>query len=356
MTRCERLDLVPYRLALTRPWSSARGNFSERRGWLVIARADGASGYGDCAPLPEAGTETRAAAGRRLASCRTRIVGQRLEGAIGALATGPRGPTPAADFALDCALSDLASRLAGTSLRRWLAGQAGDTVPVNSALGPLLAIAPPDLATAARSGYRVLKLKVGIAAAELELRRLTELARDMPSGLRLRLDANGAWDPGTATRIVGALGDLPIESLEEPLRQPDWSTLAGLQSLASFPLALDESLPARADTLDPVQVPVHRVVLKPAVLGGLHRTLALARRLQSAGLEVVITGLVESAAGLWPTAQLAAAIASPLPQGLATADWLQEDLGPPPRARSGHLDLPDAPGSGFVPDGQKTCQ
>ncbi len=93
---------------------------------------------------------------------------------------------------------------------------------------------------------------------------------------------------------------------------------------------------------------MRRLVLKPAALGGLRRTLALARRLQAGGIEVVITSLIESAAGLWPTAQLAAAIGSPIPQGLATADWLREDLGPPPRVQAGHLDLPDSPGSGFV--------
>jgi O-succinylbenzoate synthase len=58
----ERVDLVPYRLPLARVWASARGNFRERRGWLVSVRCGDLRGYGDCAPLPEAGTETAEAA------------------------------------------------------------------------------------------------------------------------------------------------------------------------------------------------------------------------------------------------------------------------------------------------------
>ena len=356
MTRCDRLDLVPYRLPLSRPWASARGHFSERCGWLVIAQAGGASGYGDCAPLPDAGTETPAAAEGRLRGYQTGLPGVDLREALLELTQPPRGSTPAADYALDCALSDLASRLAGSSLRRWLGVLAIDRVPVNGVLGPVIETTPADLARGALSGYRVLKLKIGIAPPEQELHQLRELARTLPDGLGLRLDANGAWDLDTATHVIQALADLPVEGLEEPLQRPDWSTLARLQTLANFPLALDESLTTLAPTLDPVRLPVRRAILKPAVLGGLQRTRLLARRLQAAGIEVVVTSLVESAAGLWPTAQLAAAIASPVPQGLATADWLRTDLGQPPRPRHGRIQLIDSIGSGFIPHEPIPCR
>ena len=354
MTRCERLDLIPYRLPLNRPWTSARGRFSERCGWLVIAQADGVSGYGDCAPLPAAGTETPAAAADRLREYQTWLPGIDLEESLLELAQPPRGSTPAVDYALDCALSDLASRLAGTSLRRWLEVQAHDSVPVNGVLGPLMETTSDDLL--AHSDYRVLKFKIGIAPPAQELQRLRELARELPDGLSLRLDANGAWDLDTTTRTIHTLADLPIEGLEEPLRRPDWSTLARLQTLATFPLALDESLPVLTSTLDPVRLPVRRVILKPAVIGGLHRTLTMARQFQTAGIEVVVTSLVESAAGLWATTQLTAAIASPIPHGLSTADWLLADLGQPPRPRHGKIQLIDSIGSGFIPDEPNPCR
>ena len=112
---------------------------------------------------------------------------------------------------------------------------------------------------------------------------------------------------------------------------------------------MDESLTRGGVWPNAAVAPVRRLVLKPAVLGGLRRTLALARAAEAAGRELVVTSLIESAAGLWPTVHLAAAIASPIPQGLATAGWLAEDLGEAPRARAGRITIPNVPGGGFRP-------
>jgi L-alanine-DL-glutamate epimerase-like enolase superfamily enzyme len=88
-------------------------------------------------------------------------------------------------------------------------------------------------------------------------------------------------------------------------------------------------------------------VIKPAVLGGIATSLRVAARLGCLGIEIVVTGILDSAAGLWATAQVAAAVGSPLAHGLATGSWIAQDLGPPPVPRMGRLHLPDCPGSGF---------
>lgn len=447
--RLEALGIRPYALPLHQPWTSARGTRTERRGWLVEVRAAGLCGYGDCAPLPEAGTEGVAAAEARLRRWQAQLPGHSLADlldlgrqdpygaasvkpsryplgassnaasgdttgassspasgdttdtsstAASANATGSSSgalfadlgrtsPTPAARFALESALSDLAARLAGVPLRQWLTSRAGDAVPVNATLGTLRDQTPARIVTACQAGYQVLKLKVGLDAPETELAHLRELATHLPPGASLRLDANGAWDYDQAARLIARLNDLPIESLEEPLKVPDWRSLASLQALARFPLALDESLhqdpgnilgrtglpidrllaaaqavlssnTASAGLLAGLSVdrllaagapPVRRLVLKPAAVGGLRRTLFLARKAADLGLEIVLTSLIESAAGLWPSLQLAAALSSSLAQGLATASWLARDLGRVPDPRGGYILLGQDPGSGFVP-------
>lgn len=348
----ERLQVSPYELPLRRAWESARGGFAWRRGWLIQASAEGLRGYGDCAPLPAAGTETPEAAWEALCQARAFAVFQPLDILLESLAR-ELATAPAVRFALECALLDLASRRRGLPLRRWLSDSARDEVPVNAMLGALGTLAPADLQTACDAGFKVLKIKVGLQDPTAELKHLVELARHLPSGIGLRLDANGAWEPDAARRLIDGLNPLPIESLEEPLREPDADRLAALQAGAAFPLARDESLHGplhgRLADLDPATLGVRRIVLKPAVVGGLARTLALSARARAAGVEVVVTSLVESAAGLWPTAQLAAAIASPIPHGLATADWLDADLGPAPRPRLGQIDLSQTAGSGFDP-------
>ncbi len=257
--------------------------------------------------------------------------------------------TPAARFALECALLDLLSQVEGVPLRRLLAGDASDAVSVNGILGALATLKAADLQRAAGTGFIVVKIKIGVEEPDSEIARLTALALVMPAAMRLRLDANGAWGFEEACRILDRLTGLPIESLEEPLRIPDPSRLHALQERADFPLARDESLAGLSADMDLGGLGVRRIVIKPAVVGGLRSALDLSRRATTAGIEVVVTGVVESAAGLWPTAQLAAASGSMLPHGLATSDWLAEDLGVPPRLHGGSLSLSERPGSGFRP-------
>ena len=377
----EAVGIHPYALPLRQPWTSAHGTRTERRGWLIQIQAAGLHGYGDCAPLPEAGTEAEAVAEVALRHWQARLPGQSLatlldpgrQSPYGASSGTPSGigPTPAADFALESALADLAARLAGVPMRWWLAQGASDRVPVNATLGTLRDQTPARIALACQAGYRVLKLKVGLDAPETEIASLQKLASHLPPGASLRLDANGAWDYDQAARLIDPLNDLPIESLEEPLKSlevplkvPDWQALRRLQAQARFALALDESLhlppPPMANRVmvAPLSVdsflsagdwPVRRLVLKPAAVGGLRRTQYLAREAARLGLEVVLTSLIESAAGIWPSLQLAAALSSPIPQGLATSHWLAQDLGRVPDPERGHIWLGRDSGSGFIP-------
>lgn len=346
------IALEAYRLPLRRPWRSARGGAGERRGWLVRIEADGLLGHGDCAPFPAAGTEDAETAWGWLRAWRDRSLRRALGAALADLEAEGTG-TPAARYAVECALADLAAQAAGLPLALWLNpgldAEAALAVPVNAALGPLAGLTPPDIERYAAEGYRVFKVKLGLDAVATDLGRLADLAPYLPRGGQFRLDANGAWTLAEAHHALAGLGGLPVEALEEPLRDPNPGHLHGLQAEAGFPLALDESLTRGGAWPDPAAVPVRRLVLKPAALGGLRRTLALARAAMAAGREVVVTSLVESAAGLWPTVHLAAAIGSPIPQGLATAHWLARDLGGPPRPVGGLMRIPPTPGAGFQP-------
>jgi L-alanine-DL-glutamate epimerase-like enolase superfamily enzyme len=51
----------PYRLPLRASWQTAAGSFNAREGWLLrLDSVSGASGYGDCAPLPGGAAATPA--------------------------------------------------------------------------------------------------------------------------------------------------------------------------------------------------------------------------------------------------------------------------------------------------------
>jgi len=304
-----------------------------------LATAAGLRGYGDCAPLPAAGTETPELALAQLNALLPLLCGSNPQTALGVLDESAFR-APAARCALESALLDLLAQQAGLPLARWLNPEAPLSVRANAMLGGLDEQGEPLAArvgAALAAGFSVLKLKVGMAATEVELTRLRRLAGMLPAGVSLRLDANGAWGLAQARSFVEGLSDLPIESLEEPLAQPEIGLLQQLQGLAAFPLALDESL-AQFDTATLLaEVAVRRLVLKPMVLGGVRPAYALARRAALAGVECVATTTVDSAAGVLAAAHLAAALDNVLAHGVATSSWLLSDVGNAPLLESGRM-------------------
>ena len=345
-----RLLIHRYALPLRRPWHTARGLLTRRQGFIVVLEQAGDLGIGECAPLPMAGTESLRQAQERLRHWQDRLqsAGWSSDRLLAALAHGWPSTAPAADVAVETAALDLAARRRGLPLRRLLTEQPRDQVQVNAVLGPLKSLSDDAWDRTVATGWRCLKIKVGVAPVDDEIARLRTLTQRVPPDARFRLDANGAWSPADAERVIAAVADLPIDALEEPLNRPRDAELASLQAAAAFPLALDESLAGRWP-IDPAQLPVRRLVLKPGVVGGLRPTLTFARAASASGRQVVLTSLIESAVGLWATAQLAAALPEQQHHGLATANWLAHDLATTPNPVAGVLALTDEAGIGLEP-------
>lgn len=347
--RLARCTFAPYRLPLRQPWVSARGGFVVREGWLVRLVTDaGLTGYGDCAPLPQAGTESMDSAVACLSGWAAALPGLSLEAALGRV-TASAAEAPAACCGLETALLDLLAQQAGLPLARWLNPRSSAVVKVNAVLGGLDQQVTERALAAVAEGYSVLKLKVGLAAGHEEIPLLHDLVRCLPAGVSLRLDANCAWNEAEAEDFLGALAGLPVESVEDPLASPDRAGWLRLQAEVPFPLAADESL--RIMGADAVfnQPSVRRVVLKPMVLGGLVSALALARRACEADVECVVTTTVDSAVGVTAALHLAAAVANDLAHGLATSAWLLRDVGEAPLVAEGVLRLGSDPGLGCCP-------
>lgn len=329
------VQLHPYRLPLRRPWVAASATLTERRGWLLeLTIDDGITGWGDCAPLPSSGeaglTRCFAALERSATTC----------------AASDSDP-PEVRWAFETAVFDIEAKRRGLPLARLL-GAESLVVPVNAALGPLDDGCAERARAAIAQGFAIGKVKVGIAPVAEELARLHELATELTGRLRLRLDANRAWSDHDAERMLTAIADLPIDGVEEPLAAPSCAALARLQATVPFPLAVDESLPSLSlDALLSSRT-VRRFVVKPARIGGISSTLALAKQAREAGVEVVLTSVVDSAVGVTAAAHLAATLGGPA-HGLATSSWLAEDVAAAPPIENGEMLLSEAPGLGLRP-------
>jgi o-succinylbenzoate synthase len=345
--RIESLHLRPYRLPLKQMWRAASATLEIRLGMLVAVGCDGVAGWGDCAPLPSSGEKGHASAfaALRRAAARLRRLG--VEEAFAAL---PDVASSEARWALETALLDLVLRLRGLPLRRALRAGAPDAVKVNAALGPLDDLCADRAAEALEQGFTVAKIKVGLRGVAAEAKSLASLCARVNGGLRLRLDANRAWQDDEANDFFDDIANLPIDGVEEPLAEPSLPKLAALQKRAHFAVAIDESL----FDLGPDRIfatrAVRRLVMKPARIGGFSAVLRLAEHAGRAGMEAVVTSVVESAVGVAATAQLAAALRGDAVHGLATGSWLRGDVAKPLEIVGGEVLLPAGPGLGLVPE------
>ena len=302
------------------PIVTAHGTVEDR--WtvlLTLVDEDGNIGMGEAAPLAGFTSDTVEAA----------------ESALRGWAADETddGDSPAsvtARAAIDSALLDLGARIAGTTVHRLLAPESPDRLAVSAlATGGSPAAIATSAAAAVAAGHATVKVKVGTHGVHGDVDRVSAVRSRIGPDVRLRLDANGAWGVGEALRHLDRLAAFDIEFVEEPVAGLD--DLAEVRLSSPIPTAVDES----ARTVDDVSRAVEMgaadlVVLKPSAIGGPLEAARAAAIVRSAGLDVVVTSLMEGSVGIRAAAHLASAIGAldPAP-GLATASLLAVDVDTP---------------------------
>ncbi len=321
---------IAYRIPFRRSVATRSGRVEERRGFWVLAQDDveGRVGLGEAAPLPEIGTES-------------------IEETAKALQSGVTDSAPAARAGIELALLDLEAQRAGRRLAERFSPNPRESVPVNALLtGEDPEILAGEGAAAIGAGFTTLKIKVGIAGAERDERRVAALREAVGDAVRIRIDANGAWEIGEAVAILRRLERYAIEYVEQPVPR----ALAEVRSKCGIRVAADESVRSAHDAKRLIrQRAADILIVKPMAVGGLTIAWEIARMAQDAGLGVVITSILETAVGIAGALHLAAALPeSDLAHGLATADILATN---PARGLSiphrGRIPLPAGPGTGI---------
>lgn len=242
--------------------------------------------------------------------------------------SGEMPRSASARFALDSALADREARVSGLPLWKLLAerfdSEPSTALILNGTLGGGDAFmeGAQDLV---RQGFRCLKIKVGILSPEEDLKRVREICKCFP-GLRLRLDANGAWSVDAASEVLQGLTGLPIDYVEQPCAE-----LQDLVNLREFGvrLALDESVVDAADFKVALASGLADVfVLKPAQIGSFKEIAECVRLARQNNIECVFSSSLDSL-GRFVAAHLARALGLQSPCGLATGSWLDDGLSDP---------------------------
>ncbi len=335
--------LLPYRLPLAEPvvWNGQR--CEAREGLLVRAEdAEGRVGWGDAAPLPgfsrESTDDVRAAL-RPLAEA---LVGRTVEahavlpgGALAAAFDAAALPA-SARFGGELALLDLAAHEAGRTLPQVLHPDPAVVLPLNGLVMGRGAAAVESARGLAEAGYAAVKLKVGRATVAEDVDTVRAVRDSLGDAVALRLDANRAWSWEDAVSFADGIGGSALDYIEEPLAEPD--RMPALWHDTGLPLALDETLQAPGGEAV-LRGWAAAAVLKPTLLGGVARTLALAASARAVGVRPVLSAAFESGVGLRGVAALAAATGAE-PAGLDTYRWLAADVLPPLPMSRPRVDVP----------------
>lgn len=335
------MDLEPFTLDLARPLSTARGQIEHREGFLVRIQYAEAEGLGEATPLP-GWTES-------LEACRDALewAPELAQDEDWGVALGETN-APAARHALALALADARAQNANKPLYRSLGNdRLVRRVPVNATVGDGTPEETADRAvTAVESGFDCVKVKVGARSVGDDIDRMRAVRDAIGPDITLRADANGAWTRAQAERAFRGLAPLDLEYVEQPLPADDIPDLSGLRD-DGVAVALDESLSSRSVTDVLAAEAADFLVLKPMALGGPDRARMAARQARQAGVTPVISTTIDSVVARTAAVHVAAAIPEVPACGLATAEWLAEDLGPDPApVADGQIEVPQNKGLG----------
>lgn len=240
-------------------------------------------------------------------------------------------PPGGARNAIDCALWDLDAKLSGNPV--WQIAGLPEPRPLLSTL-TLGADEPAAMAQAALALDPRAPVKVKLTGEfDADLARLKAIRQVRPHAW-LGVDANQGYEIGDLPRLLAALEEVGVKLLEQPLRRGREADLENVTS--TIPIAADESALTLADTEGlPGRFDVVNIKLDKC--GGLTEGLAIARRAQALGLDVMVGNMVGTSLSMAPSflvGQLCRIV------DLDGPTFLTADRIPSVEYRDGHIDCP----------------
>jgi len=349
-------EIRPYSIPFRKEFRTSGGLHTSREGLIVIARAEyGLSGVGDIAPLPGFSRESvEQAKSQTLSLCesfREITVPGDVPSLERQMDVHPDSFVflPSVAFGFETALADLASKKADLPLTRWLNRDAMPRVPLNAILTGDLEEIEHEMISKRKMGYMAYKIKVGQGNLKDDIARIGLARKYLGENVSIRLDANRAWNFDQAIEALSRFRAFDIEYVEEPLQGDIIARISELFEACGVIVALDETVMEKARFQKLIEErAVGAVVIKPSVVGGLTKSIALSEKISALGKKIVISSLLESGVGVSACLHLAAALGRGIsPCGLDTLSYLEESLiHEDLPVRDGYLEPTDKPGLG----------
>lgn len=208
-----------------------------------------------------------------------------------------------------------------------------------------------DARHAVSIGERVIYLKVGISA-EYDI-AATRAVRAAIGEARLRLDANEAWDPATALRMIQRLAPYDIEYVEQPTPSTSLESLAHVTARSPIAIGADQSVFTLHDVARACSTrAADMIAVGPRETGGLRATLKAAAITEGAGLKICIHSSMTTGITTCAEHHLGRAIPNLDDGNQIMRQLLKRDIvaAPDLTPKAGILALSPVPGLGFELD------
>ncbi|HQG62972.1 MAG TPA: dipeptide epimerase [Bacteroidales bacterium] len=200
--------------------------------------------------------------------------------------------------AFDMALYDIASKLAGMPLYRFLGGNndkyiyPGATVYLDT---------PEIMADKAlrevKRGFTTIKVKLG--AAENDIERIKAIREKIGYEVPIYVDANQGWNESEAIKILRGIEKYNIEYAEQPLPKDDIDGMARVTLNSPIPIMADESV---FDHRDAMRCTKHNacnfINIKLSKSGGIYNALKIAAIAESSDMICQVGCMSETRLGL----------------------------------------------------------
>jgi len=259
--KIERVLIRHVRVPLKKPFRTAETERTDSDNVIVqVVLEDASSGYGEGVPRDYVTGETPATCFDFLRHAATGLIGTSCadfaEAAelAAALPFGddPLRPQCAARCALELALLDAAGKRFDTSVSKLV-----EVLPDVASIvqqreevryGVVLSASTGSLKALVYRcfGFRDAKLKVGTDAAR-DLEFVRRMRKRLGPKIDIRVDANGAWSPREAPKLMRKLRKFEVSFVEQPVTKGDTAELAHLRERGQLPVMLDESLVSERD-------------------------------------------------------------------------------------------------------------
>jgi muconate cycloisomerase len=365
-TTIVRVDVQSTRIPVTRPHQMAIGTTTFQENVVVkLTAADGTIGYGEAPHMVghsqrgETPDTVRVVLRRKLIPAILGADAMSHEGLSQALARAVPGNLRAKG-ALIMAAYDLAGRSLGTPVYNLLGGRVRDRIPLSWSL-PIV-----DTATVVEEGlrmvergWRILKVKIGRPDPLDDAAVVLALRKAVGDEIDIRADANQAYDPKTAIRVIRLMEEASPGFVEQPVHRDDIDGMSEVRAQVVVPVMADEGAETpedvvalwRARAADSISI----YVVGP---GGLDRSKRMASIAEACRMRAYVGGALESAIGASAGLHLAASSPSiDLGCEMSGQYLLIDDFATEPfTMEDGALLVPQGPGLGITVDEDKLEQ